>query len=80
MSDHMTVAEARKWLDTSVGPRPEAPSPLLVDRYARTIIAQSKQIERLQAAVNYTVIYSLQDAFDLVVDGVLYHEDMEAPK
>ena len=75
----MSATGARAWLDPSAGPKPEVPSPLLVDRYARTIVAQAEQIERLQRAVNYAIIYSLQDAADLVVDGVLHPEDMEAP-
>ena len=43
-------------------------------------IERAEQIKRLQRAVNYSVIHSLQDAFDLVVDGVLHPEDMEAPE
>ena len=43
-------------------------------------IERAEQIKRLQRAVNYAVINSIQDAFDLVVDGVLHPEDMEAPE
>lgn len=50
MSDRMmSVEEALAWLDPSTGPKPAVPSPLLVDRYARTIVAQAEQIDRLRA-------------------------------
>lgn len=55
----VSVTEARTWLDPSAGPKPEVPSPLLVDRYARTIVHQAEQIERLQAALRQAD----QDAF-----------------
>lgn len=47
MSDHISVKEARSWLDPSTGPKPEVPSPLLVDRYALTVIEQAETIQTL---------------------------------
>lgn len=74
MSDSiMPLDEAREWVAQDKSTRSTA-------RAARTIVNQAEQIKRLQRAVNYAVINSLQDAFDLVVDGVLHPEDMEAPE
>lgn len=48
MSDRiMSVEEALAWLDPSTGPKPQVPSPLLVDRYAHTVIEQDETIQTL---------------------------------
>lgn len=48
MSDHMvSTYEALAWLDPHNSPKPEVPSPLLVDRYARTVIEQDETIQTL---------------------------------
>lgn len=73
MSDRMMpLDEAREWVAQDKSTRSTA-------RAARTVVAQAEQIERLQRAVNYAIKYSLQDAFDLVIDGVLHPGDMEPP-
>ena len=75
----MSVTEARAWLDPSTGPKPEVPSPLLVDRYARTIVHQAEQIERLQNALQEVEEWgmSVLEALDYV--GIIRPGDMEPP-
>ena len=56
------------------------PSPLLVDRYARTIVHLAGQIERLQAALQEVEDWGITNVLEtLAYVGIIRPGDMEPP-